>query len=106
MALPKRLAAAAARRELSGLLRQMSELDEPGASIADRAVRLGIYGDDAAVLVPLSDYEQALDLERAVEDIELELLVAERLGRGPSGPLVPLEDVVRELGFDKELGLG
>ena len=86
MALPKRLAAAAARRELSGLLRQMSKLDEPGASIADRAVRLGIYGDDAAVLVPLSDYEQALDLERAVEDIELELLVAERLARGPRGP--------------------
>jgi hypothetical protein len=106
VSLPKRLAAAAARRELSGLLREMSELHEPGDSIADRAVKLGIYGDDAAVLVPLADYEQALDLEKAVEDIELELILAERLAKGPGGPLVPLDDVVRELGFEKELGLG
>lgn len=105
MALPKRLAAAAARRELSGLLREMSTLQEAGDSISDRAVRLGIYGDDAAVLVPLADYEQALELEEVLEDIGLELLVAERLAKGPGGPLIPLDDVIRELGFAKALGL-
>ena len=103
MALPKRLAAAAARRELSGILREMSKLREPGDSISDRAVRLGTYGDDTAVLIPLADYEQALELEEVVEDIELELVVAERLAKGPGGPLIPLDDVIRELGFEKEL---
>jgi len=105
MALPKRLAAAAARRELSGLLREMSRLREPSDSLADRAVRLGIYGDDAAVLVPLADYEHALELEEAVEDIELELIVAERLARGP-GTVKTLEEVAQELGLADELGLG
>jgi hypothetical protein len=105
MALPKRLAAAAARRELSGLLRVMSTLREPSDSLADRAVRLGIYGDDAAVLVPLADYEHALELEEAVEDIELELIVAERLARGP-GTVKTLEEVAQELGLADELGLG
>ena len=105
MALPKRLAAAAARRELSGILREMSRLREPADSISDRAVKLGIYDADAAVLVPLADYERALELEEALDDIELELVVAERLAAGPRGPLIPLDDVIRELGFAKELGL-
>jgi len=102
--LPKRLAAAAARTELSSLLREFAKVEEPSDSIGDRAVRLGIYKDDAAVLVPLADFERALEIEEILDDLLLELAVAERLARGP-GRALPVEDVARELGLAGELGL-
>jgi len=105
MALPERLAAAAARAELSSILRQFAELDEPADSIGDRAVRIGTYNRDTAVLVPLADFERALETEELFDDLLLELTVAERLARGPGGPLIPLDDLIRELGFAKEFGL-
>ncbi|MBI4172698.1 MAG: hypothetical protein HY511_08045 [Actinobacteria bacterium] len=104
MALPKRLAAAAARTELSALLREFAKVEEPSDSIGDRAVRLGVYKDDAAVLVPLADFERALEIEEILDDLLLELAVAERLARGP-GRALPVEDVARELGLAGELGL-
>jgi len=54
MALPERLAAAAARAELSSILREFAKVDEPADSIGDRAVRIGTYNRDTAVLVPLA----------------------------------------------------
>jgi len=105
MALPERLAAAAARTELSSILREFAQLNEPADSISDRAVRIGTYNRDTAVLVPLADFERALENEELLDDILLELTVAERLERGPGGPLIPLDDVIRELGFAEELGL-
>lgn len=105
MALPDRLAAAAARTELSSILREFAQFDEPADSIRDRAVRIGTYNRDAAVLVPLADFERALENEELLDDLLLELTVAERLAAGPQGPLIPLDDVIRELGFAKELGL-
>ncbi len=105
MALPERLAAAAARTELSSILRAFAAHHEPAGSIGDRAVRIGAYNRDAAVLVPLVDFERALENEDLLDDILLELTVAERLARGPGGPLIPLDDLIRELGFEKELGL-
>lgn len=105
MAVPDRLPAAAARAELSAILRAFAEMVEPADSIGDRAVRIGAYNRDTAVLVPLSDFERALETEEILEDLLLEITVAERLARGPGGPLIPFEEVVRELGLAEELGL-
>ena len=105
MALPERLAAAAARAELSSILREFAKVEEPADSIGDRAVRIGTYNRDTAVLLPLADFERALETEELLDDILLELTVAERLERGPGGPLIPLDDVICELGLAKELGL-
>lgn len=104
MALPERLAAAAARAELSSILRQFAELQGPADSIGDRAVRIGAYNRDTAVLIPLTDFERALENEELLDDIGLELLVAERLARGP-GEVKTLEEVALELGLAGELGL-
>lgn len=99
-----RLAATEAREELSAILHQFAELDEPGDSIADRAVRLGIYNRDAGVLLPLADFERAVETEEILDDILLELSVTERLARGPDG-WRSLEEVARELGLAAELGI-
>ncbi len=79
-------------------------MTEPSDSIGDRAVRLGVYNDDAAVLLPLADFEWALEMEEIVEDILLELTVAERLSKGP-GKTSTVDEVARELGLEAELGL-
>lgn len=105
MARPERLAAAAARAELSSILREFAELAEPADSIGDRAVRIGAYNRDTAVLVPFADFERALENEELLDDLLLELTVAERLAAGPGGPPIPLDEVIRELGFAKEFGL-
>lgn len=104
MALPERLAAAAARAALSSILREFTELDEPADSIGDRAVRIGTYNRDTAVLVPLADFQRALETEELLDDLLLELTLAERLARGP-GKVLTLEEVARELGLADELGL-
>jgi PHD/YefM family antitoxin component YafN of YafNO toxin-antitoxin module len=104
MAIPERLPAAAARTELSAILRAFAEMAEPADSIGDRAVRIGAYNRDTAVLVPLSDFERALETEELLEDLLLEITIAERLARGP-GKLLSLEEVARELGLADELGL-
>lgn len=104
MAAPKRLGAGAARSKLPALLREFAKVEEPSDSIGDRAVRLGVYNDDAAVLVPLADFERALEIEEILDDLLLELAVAERLARGP-GRALPVEEVARELGLAGELGL-
>lgn len=100
----ERLAAAEARQALSGILREFAELEEPADSIADRAVRLGIYNRDAGVLLPLSDFESALETEEILDDILLELTALERLSHEPK-EWISLEDAARELGLAKELGL-
>lgn len=102
--LPRRLAATAAREELSAILREFAEAGESSDSIADRAVRLGIYRDDSGVLVPLADFERALELEDVLDDLLLELAVAERLGQGP-GQVKPVEEIARDLGLAGELGM-
>ncbi len=100
----ERLAAAEARKELSSILREFAAIEEPSHSIADRAVRLGVYNDDAAVLVPLADFERALENEELLDDLLLEIALAERLAK-PPGKTYSLEEVARELGLAGELGL-
>lgn len=100
VAAPKRLGASAARSKLPALLREFAKVEKPSDSIADRAVRLGVYDTDSAVLVPLADFEQALEAEEILDDLLLELTVAERLARGP-GRALPVEEVARELGLDE-----
>jgi hypothetical protein len=102
----RRLAAAAARTRLSALLKEFGAVEEPSASIADRAVHIGAYNRDDAVLVPRADFERAVELEETLDDLLLELAVIERLERGPAGQPIPFEEAVRELGFAKEFGLG
>ena len=100
----KRLASSEARKEPSSILREFAEIDEPGDSIGDRAVRLGIYNDDSAVLVPLADFERALENEELLDDFLLEAIVAERLAK-PPGRTYSVEEVARELGLAEELDL-
>jgi PHD/YefM family antitoxin component YafN of YafNO toxin-antitoxin module len=100
----RRLAATEAREELSSILHAFAEVGAPSDSIADRAVRLGIYNRDAGVLVPLADFERALETEEILDDILLELSVAERLARG-TDRWHSLEDVARELGLAEDLGI-
>jgi len=98
----RRLAATEAREELSSILREFAALDEASDSIADRAVRLGVYSRDAGVLVPLADFERAVETEEMLDDILLELSVADRLARG-TDRWHSLEEVARELGLADEL---
>jgi hypothetical protein len=100
-----RLAATEAREELSSILHEFAELEGPSDSIADRAVRLGIYNREAGVLLPLTDFERALETEEILDDILLELSVAERLAHGGQG-WRSLEEVAEELGLAAELGTG
>lgn len=88
---PRRLAVAAARSRFSALLKELGSVKEPSASIADRAVHIGAYNRDAAVLLPVADFERALEVEELLDDLLLELEVAERLARGPGGEAIPLD---------------
>ena len=99
---PRRLAATEARTELSSILHEFKAITEPSDSIGDRAVRIGTYKDDSAVLLPLADFEHALELEELLEDLLLELAVSERIAKGP-GTTYSVEDVARELGLADEL---
>ena len=98
----RRLAATEAREELSSILHEFAELDFPSDSIADRAVRLGVYNRDAGVLLPLADFERAVETEEILDDILLELTVAERLARG-NQRWHSLEDVAGMLGLEDAL---
>src|SRR5437763_17075326 len=98
----RRLAATEAREELSSILHSFAELGTPSDSIADRAVRLGVYNRDAGVLVPLADFERAVETEEILDDILLELTVAERLARG-NQRWHSLEEVARTLGLEDAL---
>ncbi|MGH3113725.1 MAG: hypothetical protein ACRDOP_09705 [Gaiellaceae bacterium] len=100
----RRLAATEARTELSSILHEFKTMTEPSDSIGDRAVRIGTYKEDSAVLLPLADFEHALELEDLLEDLLLELAVSERIARGP-GETFSVEDVARELGLAGELGI-
>ena len=91
MALPERLAAAAARAELSSILREFAKLDEPADSIGDRAVRIGTYNRDTAVLVPLADFERALEPE-LLRKTELTNDVVERNQRAAGTTLEPFRE--------------
>ncbi len=98
----RRLAATEAREELSAILHEFAELDDPSDSIADRAVRLGIYNRDAGVIVPLADFERALETEEILDDILLELSVAGRLARNTE-EWHSLEEVADQLGLTEQL---
>lgn len=98
----RRLAATEAREELSSILHEFAELNDPSDSVADRAVRLGVYNRDAGVLIPLADFERALETEEILDDLLLELAVADRLDRGTTR-WHSLDEVARELGLADEL---
>lgn len=98
----RRLAATEAREELSSILHEFSGLDAPSDSIADRAVRLGVYNRDAGVLLPLADFERAVETEEILDDLLLELTVAERLARGDQR-WHSLEEVAHMLGLEDAL---
>ncbi|MGH3031879.1 MAG: hypothetical protein ACRDNE_14180 [Gaiellaceae bacterium] len=100
----RRLAATEARTRLPSILREFKAISEPSDSIGDRAVRIGTCEEDSAVLVPLADFEHALELEELLEDLLLELAVSKRIAKGP-GKTYSVEEVARELGLADELEL-
>jgi PHD/YefM family antitoxin component YafN of YafNO toxin-antitoxin module len=100
--MPRRLAAAAARTRLSALLKEFAAVREPSASIADRAVHIGAYNRDDAVLVPRADFERAVELEELVDDLLLEQTVIERLAND-TGRRFTIEEVADALGLRREL---
>ncbi len=99
----RRLTATEARTEFASLLREFRMITEPSDSIGDRAIRIGTYKEDSAVLLPLVDFERALELEEFLEELLLELAVSERVAKGP-GKTYSVEEVARELGLADELG--
>jgi hypothetical protein len=90
------------RKSLSTLLREFATLTEPSDSIEDRAVRLGVYRDDAAVLIPLADFERALENEELLDNLLLEITVDERLAADP-GETFTIEEIARQLGLEAAL---
>ena len=99
----RRLAATKARWALSAILREFRQLEQPSSSIPDRAVRLGIYDDDVGVVLPVADFECAVEIEEALDDLLVELAVADRLARGP-GREKSVEEFAHELGLAAALG--
>jgi hypothetical protein len=105
----RRLATAEARTQLPSLVRELSEVERPSRSLADRAVEIGPRRTGGAWLVPEVDAhaaierEQALtqrveDLEDQLEDFAIGMLLEERLAR-TSGERVSLDELATELGL-------
>jgi hypothetical protein len=89
--MPRRLAAAAARSRLSALLKEFAAVEEPSARSAIDAV-----------LVPLADFQQAVELEELVDDLLLEQVVIERIAND-TGRRFTIEEVADALGLRDEL---
>ena len=105
----KRLATAEARTQLPSLVRELSEVERPSRSLADRAVEIGPRRAGGAWLVPEVDAHAAIERERALtqrvddledqlEDFAIAVLLEERLARS-TGKRVSLDDLAAELGL-------
>lgn len=105
----RRLATAEARTQLPSLVRELSQLERPSRSLAERAVEIGPRRAGGAWLVPEVDAQAAIERERALtqrvddledqlEDLAIGLLLEERLARS-SGERVSLDELAAELGL-------
>lgn len=105
----RRLATAEARTQLPSLVRELSELERPSRSLADRAVEIGPRRAGGAWLVAEVDAHAAIERERALaqriedledqlEDFAIAVLLEERLAR-TSGERVSLDDLAAGLGL-------
>jgi hypothetical protein len=105
----RRLATAEARTQLPSLVRELSEVERPSRSLADRAVEIGPRRAGGAWLVPEVDAHAAIERERALtqrvddledqlEDFAIAVLLEERLAR-TSGERVTLDELADELGL-------
>jgi len=105
----RRLATAEARTQLPSLVRELSEVESPSRSLADRAVEIGPRRAGGAWLVPEVDAHAAIEREQALaqrvevlehqlEDFAIGVLLEERLAR-TSGERVTLDELAAELGL-------
>lgn len=105
----RRLATAEARTQLPSLVRELSQLERPARSLADRAVEIGPRRAGGTWLVPEVDAQAAIERERALaervddledqlEDFAIAVLLEERLARA-SGERVSLGELAAELGL-------
>lgn len=96
-----------ARKSLPKLAKRAARQKRPGKSLRDNAVEIQPRGEEGrALLVPEVDIEEAerhiAELEETIEDIELMRLVEERVITGKERG-TPIDDVIREFGFEQEL---
>lgn len=97
-----------ARKALPRLVRAAARRSKPGDDVLANAVAIQPRGEKrSAYLVPEVDIEairrQVEELEEELEDIALMRLIEERIAKG-SGKATPIEDVIRELGYEDLLG--
>ena len=96
-----------ARRVLPKLARDAAKRRSPGKSLRENAVQIQPRGEaGSAYLVPEVDLEDAErrieELEEELEDVALLRLLEQRT-LAENGALIHVDDVIRELGFDKLL---
>jgi hypothetical protein len=93
-----------ARSVLPKLARTAARRTRPSKSLLDNAVEIQPRGEKrSAYLVPEVDIEKASlrieELEDELEDVALMRLLEQR-ALADSGNLTPVDDVIRELGFE------
>jgi hypothetical protein len=96
-----------ARKSLPSLAKRAAQRRRPGKGLRDNAVEIHPRGETGrALLVPEVDIAEAerriAELEETLEDIELIRLVEERVRTGKEQG-TPIDEVIREFGFEKEL---
>lgn len=94
-----------ARTGLPKMVDAMRRRRKPSPGLLDNAYGIGPRRQGGAVLLPevdaLAAVERIAQLEAEAEDLALALLLRERAGeRSADG--VPLDDIIRELGFTHE----
>ena len=91
-----------ARIRLPRLVETMRRRRKPSKSLLDNAYGIGPRRQGGALLIPEVDaiaaVERIEELEAETEDLAIALLLRERAGES-SAQGVPLDDVIRELGF-------
>lgn len=100
--LERQLGTDQARTRLPKLVDAMRRRRKPSGGLLDNAYGIGPRRQGGALLIPELDALAAVErierLEAEAEDLALALLLRERAGES-SAEGIPIDDVIRELGF-------
>lgn len=100
--LERQLGTDQARTRLPKLVDAMRRRRKPSSGLLDNAYGIGPRRQGGALLIPELDALAAVErierLEAEAEDLALALLLRERAGES-SDQGIPIDDVIRELGF-------